>query len=102
MMEGVDMINIFIKVMNQYIYLVLNKCQDFDYEKVTQLIELIKEKIKQQQVDSNEDMHGDNDGVDNVRLQEIRQFFRLSCQYVNDLKNSNDEEIAQSFAKIDL
>eukprot|EP00483_Globobulimina_turgida_P003557 UN03563 len=111
MMDGVEMINVFIKVMNQYIYLILNKCQHFDYEKVGQLVELIGDKIKQQQAHcaDAEDMNvavgaveNANDGADSARLQEIKQFFRLTCQYVNDLKNSNDEQIAPSFAKIDL
>lgn len=105
MMEGVDMISIFIQVLNKYIYLILNKCQDFDYDKVTQLIELIKDKIKEQQssLNINNDDDTNNDDTENVnKLQEIKQFFRLSCQYINDLKNSNDDEIAQNFNKIDL
>eukprot|EP01083_Nonionella_stella_P278535 947223_1 len=106
MMEGVDMINIFIQVLNKYIYLILNKCKDFDYEKVTQLVQLIKEKIKEQSNNINDD--DDNDDNDNInnnnlnKLQEIKQFFRLTAQYINDLKNSNDEAIAQEFNKIDL
>ena len=104
MMEGVDMISIFIQVLNKYIYLILNKCSDFDYEKVTQLIELINDKIKEQQSSLNiNDDDTNNDDADNAnKLQEIKQFFRLTCQYVNDLKSSNDDEIAQSFAKIQL
>jgi len=102
MMEGVDMINIFIQVLNKYIYLILNKCSDFDYEKVTQLIELIKDKIKEQQSSLNINDDDNDAGDDANKLQEIKQFFRLSCQYINDLKSSNDDEIAQSFAKIDL
>merc|ERR1712176_528348 len=101
MMEGVDMISIFIQVLNKYIYLVLNKCDDFDYAKVSQLVELIKDKIKEQQSSLN---IGDDDDSNNDlnKLQEIKQFFRLSCQYINDLKSSNDDEIAQSFGQIDL
>merc|ERR1712130_1075966 len=100
MMEGVDMIKIFIQVLNKYIYLILNKCDDFDFEKVSQLIELIKDKIKEQQSSLN---IGDDDNNNDLnKLQEIKQFFRLSCQYVNDLKNPNDDEIKQSFGKIEL
>merc|ERR1712176_1159118 len=102
MMEGVDMISIFIQVLNKYIYLILNKCEDFDYGKVSALVELIKEKIKEQEsaLTLGDDMDESNNDLN--KLQEIKQFFRLSCQYVNDLKESNDEEIAKNFANIEL
>eukprot|EP01084_Bolivina_argentea_P089066 160788_1 len=49
MMEGTDMLSIFVQVLNKYIYLILNKCDDLDYTKINQLIDLIKEKIKENQ-----------------------------------------------------
>merc|ERR1712129_386340 len=95
MMEGVE-------VLNKYIYLILAKCEDFDFGKVSALIELIKEKITEQESALNigDDMEDNNNDLN--KLQEIKQFFRLSCQYVNDLKSSNDKEVAQNFAKVEL
>mmetsp|Transcript_33853 Transcript_33853/g.54199 ORF Transcript_33853/g.54199 Transcript_33853/m.54199 type:complete len:848 (-) Transcript_33853:201-2744(-) len=104
MMEGTQMIAIFIQVLNKYIYLMLNKCADFDYEKVTQLIALIRDKIKEQQssVNLGADQDDSNAADHANQLQEMKQFFRLSCQYINDLKSSNDDDIAKAFANIDV
>eukprot|EP01084_Bolivina_argentea_P140784 247437_1 len=104
MMEGIDMISIFLQVLNKYIYCILNKSaqddDEFEYDKVSQLIELIKEKIMEQQNQIN--IEGADDEKDLNKLQEIKQFFRLTTQYVTDLTNSNDEQIAHNFSKIQL
>ena len=104
MMNASDMIGVFLAVLNKYIYLCL-KHVEFEQAKMTQLIELISDKIKEQQMALQDGGSGDGDAqhdADVAKLAECKQFFRLSVQYIKDLQNSNDEQIAQTFAKIDL
>ena len=106
MMEGVGMVTVFVQVLNQYVYLlVATQCaDDVDAEKVSQLIGLVRDKIKEQQ--SAITLHADGDGGsandDLNKLAELKQYFRLTLQYIEDLQNSDDDQIAQRFAKIEL
>merc|ERR1719229_1079921 len=108
MMEGVAMMTVFVQVLNQYVYLLVStQCaDDVETEKVSQLIALLRDKIKEQQSAITLQADGDGDGAssndDLNKLGELKQYFRLTLQYIEDLQNSDDEQIAQRFNKIDL
>ena len=59
-------------------------------EKVNGLIQLIGEKIRE----------GSGSTEDTNRLKDIKTFFKLTCQYIADLKESGDDDIASAFADI--
>ena len=59
-------------------------------DKVNGLIQLIGEKIKE----------GSGSTEDVNRLKDIKTFFRLTCQYIADLKDSGDGDIAAAFHDI--
>lgn len=73
---------------------------------MSQLIALLRDKIKEQQSAITLQADGDGDGAssndDLNKLGELKQYFRLTLQYIEDLQNSDDEQIAQRFNKIDL
>ena len=56
------------------------------------LIQLIEEKIKE----------SSNSTEEAARLKEIKTFFRLTCQYITDLKQSGDSDTATAFAEISV
>merc|ERR1712083_744938 len=108
MMEGVAMVTVFVQVLNQYVYLlVATQCaDDVDTDKVSQLVALLRDKIKEQQsaialhADGGGDGGSSNDDLN--KLAELKQFFRLTLQYIEDLQKSDDEQIAQRFGSIEL
>ncbi len=106
MMEGVAMMTVFVQALNQYVYLmVATQCaDDVDTEKVSQLVELLRDKIKEQQkaISLQADGDGGSSNDDLNKLGELKQFFRLTLQYIEDLQKSDDEQIAQRFGKIEL
>eukprot|EP00485_Elphidium_margaritaceum_P000272 CAMPEP_0202697238 /NCGR_PEP_ID=MMETSP1385-20130828/10561_1 /ASSEMBLY_ACC=CAM_ASM_000861 /TAXON_ID=933848 /ORGANISM="Elphidium margaritaceum" /LENGTH=813 /DNA_ID=CAMNT_0049353637 /DNA_START=21 /DNA_END=2460 /DNA_ORIENTATION=- len=95
MMDGVPMMATFVQVLNKYVYAILNKCGDVDYDKVNQLVALVKDKMQsEQQLMQAQQLQPE--------LQEAVQYFRLTAQYIDDLKHSNDSDIAEAFAPIEL
>jgi len=103
MMEGVAMLTLFCQILNQYVFLlVATECADeVDTAKVTAIISLLRDKIREQH--SALSLHGDNEADSDLnQLKELKQFFRATMQYIEDLRKSDDEQIARRFSEIEL
>jgi vacuolar protein sorting-associated protein 35 len=86
MMDSVQKIEIFIELLNKYIYLLYHRCDKIEVERISQLISVIKELL------------GDCDD-DEVGLDDAKQHFRLSCQYIQDVAEKEDETLADVAAQ---
>jgi len=89
MMEGVERIEMFVEILNKYVYLLMKHCPDVELAKVSQLISAIKDELNE---------CGDSD--ETGKLDEVKQYFRLSCQYITDLAQGGVQDIASTFSQI--
>ena len=95
-MDGCEKIDIFISILNEYIYLIINKCPSIDTAKISALIGVVKEQVNE--------FESESTGVDKDNsINELKEFFRLTLAHISDLQqNDEDDDMAGVFKQIEL